>query len=173
MADRLEARERLAESLALRRVADGRVERGLCHPDAEGADARPEEVECVHRDRKTTADLSEHLLGPGRDAVEVEPADGVRCDELEMLAREPLTLARDRKGRDPLRAVVGGAGEDGVDVGLGRVGDPELRAGQSEAVAVLLRPELQRRRVRACLGLAERERRDGLPGRELRDPPVA
>ncbi len=81
------SRERLAERLALRRVADGRVERGLGHPDAEGADARPEEVEGVHRDREAAADLSEHLLGPGRDAVEVEAADWVRCDELERARR--------------------------------------------------------------------------------------
>ena len=106
VADRLEARERLAERLALRRVADGRVQRGLSHPDAEGSDARSKQVEGVHRDREAAADLSEHLLGPGRDAVEVEAADGVRCDELEVLAREALALARDRERGDALGALV-------------------------------------------------------------------
>ena len=74
----------------------------------------------------------------------------------------------------PFAPPVGGAGEDAVDVGFGRVRDPDLRAGQAEAAA--------RSRL-ACsarfaasepgLGLAEREGGDGLAAREPRDPLVA
>ena len=73
----------------------------------------------------------------------------------------------------PFGALVRGAREDGVDVRLRRVRDPELRAGEAEAVAVLFRPELQRGRVGARFGLAERERRDGVAGGEPGDPVVA
>ena len=113
VAYRLEARERLAERLALCRVLDGRVKSGLGHPDAECADARPEEVECVHGDGKGAADLAQHLIGGGLDAVEVEAADRMRRDQLEMLAREALALPRDRERGDALGALVRGAREDG------------------------------------------------------------
>ena len=161
VAYRLEARAACRTPRALP-CTDGRVESGLGHPDAECADARPEEVECVHGDGKAAADLAQHLIGGGLDAVEVEAADRVRRDQLEVLAREALALARDRERGDALGALVRGAREDGVDVRLRRVRDPELRACEAEAVAVLFRPELQRGRVGARVGLAERERRDGV-----------
>ena len=91
----------------------------------------------------------------------------MRRDQLEVLAREALALARDRERGDALGALVRGAREDGVDVRLRRVRDPELRAGEAEAVAVLFRPELQRGRVGARVGLAERERCDGVARGEL------
>ena len=54
----------------------------------------------------------------------------------------------------------GAAREHRVDVGVGRVGDPQLLAAQAvSAVAVGLRPQRQRRRVRARVGLGQRERR--------------
>ena len=101
---RLEAGRRLSERLPLGRIGNGRVERRLGHTDAEGADARPEEVERVHRDREAAADLAEQLLGTGADPVEVEAADRVRRDQLEVLAREAVGVARDGEGGDPLRA---------------------------------------------------------------------
>ena len=75
MRDGLELGERPAEAL-LGGVRDGGVERRLRHPDAEGPDARPEEIERFHRDLEATVDLAEHLHGLDADAVEVEPADG-------------------------------------------------------------------------------------------------
>ena len=89
--------------------------------------------------REAAVDLAEHLVGLDADAVEVEPPDGVRREQLEALTREALALARDGERRDPLRAPVGGSREHAVDVGLGRVRDPGLRAGQAEAVPLALR----------------------------------
>ena len=83
---------------------DSGVERGLRHPDREGADARPEEVERVHRDREPAVEVAEHLVGLDADAVEVEAADRVRGEQVEALAGEALALARDGEGRDSLRA---------------------------------------------------------------------
>ena len=97
----------------------------------------------------------------------------MRREQLEVLAREPLALARHDERRDPLRAARGGAGEDAVDVGFGRVRDPDLRAGQAEAAAVALGTQSEVRRVRPRLGLAEREGGDGLAAREPRDPLLA
>ena len=76
----------------------------------------------------------------------------MRRDQLEMLAREALALPRDRERGDALGALVRGAREDGVDVRLRRVRDPELGACETEAVAVLFRPELQRGRVEPASG---------------------
>src|ERR1044072_9119647 len=85
--------------IALPSVRDRGIERRLRHSDREG-----------------TADLAEHLLGPDADAVEVEPADRVRGEQVQVLTGEALALARDREGRDPLRPVVGGAREHAVDI---------------------------------------------------------
>src|ERR1041385_3779536 len=59
--DGLEVRKRLAERLALPSVRDRGIERRLRHSDREGTDARPKEVERVHRHGEPTADLAEHL----------------------------------------------------------------------------------------------------------------
>ena len=172
--DRLEPRQRPAERMPLLDVRDGGIEGRLRHADGESADARPEEIERVHRHAEAVVDVAEHLLGCDRNAVEVEAADRMRREQLEGLAGEPLALARDDERGDPSRAAVGGAREDAVDVGLGRVRDPDLRAGEPEAASALaLCPQRQVRRVRAGLGLAERERGDGLAAREPRDPLVA
>ncbi len=96
----------------------------------------------------------------------------MRRQQVEVLAREALAVARDGEGRDPLRAALRGAREDAVDVRLGRVRDPELRAGEAEAVAVALRLQAEVRSIRARIGLAERERCDGLAAREARNPLV-
>src|ERR1043165_1523011 len=90
-----------------------------------------------------------------------------------MLAGEPFALARGREGGDSLRAAVRCSGEDAVDVSLGRVRDPELRTGQPKAVALALGAQAEARRIRAGLGLAERERGDGLAAGEARVPLLA
>ena len=99
--DGLELGERPAERFPRGGVRDGGVERRLRHPDAEGSDTRPEEIERFHRDLEATVDLAEHLHGLDADAVEVEPPDRVRRDQLDCLARKPVALARDREGSDP------------------------------------------------------------------------
>ena len=96
MRDGLEVRQRPAEGLALPRVGDGGVERRLRHADREGADARPEEVERVHRHGEAAVELAEHLVGLDADAVELEAADRVRGEQVEVLARRG---PRSRAGR--------------------------------------------------------------------------
>ena len=87
--------------------------------------------------------------------------------------RRARGVARDHEGGQAAGAVVGGPGEDGVDVGLGGVGDPGLLAGQHEPVAVRLGAQRQGGDVRAGARLGERERRHRLAGREPRPPLVA
>src|SRR4029079_9068649 len=90
----------------------GRIERGLGHPDGERADARPEEVERVHGHREAAVDVPEYLPSVDAHAVEVEAADRMRGEQVEMPAGKPLALPRDRERGDPLRAAVRGSGED-------------------------------------------------------------
>src|SRR5688572_25259076 len=94
-------------------------------------------------------------------------------EQLEVLSREPVALARDDERRDPLGAPSGRAGEDAVDVGFRSIGDPDLRAGQAEAVALALCTQAEVRRIRAGLGLAECKGGDGFPARKPWDPLLA
>jgi hypothetical protein len=80
-------------------VRDRGVERGLRHPDGEGADAGPKEVERVHRDREPAVEIAEHLVRLDADAVEVEAADRVRREQVEALARKTLALAWDVRAK--------------------------------------------------------------------------
>ena len=79
-------------------------------------------------------------------------------------------MTRTPPWRDALTPLLGGAGEDRVDVGVRGVGDPLLRPGEAEAVAVPLGPQFERGRVGSCLGLCERESRDRLASSDERNP---
>ena len=87
MGHRLLLGKRAAERLPGRHVVEGCVERGLCHPDGEGADAGAEQVEGPHRHPEPGIDLAERVGGLHAHPVEDQAADGVRGQELEVLAR--------------------------------------------------------------------------------------
>ena len=163
--DRLLPEQQVAVDLAGQRPVQRGVERRLGHADRERADARPEQVERAHRHREAVVDLSEHVVGGDPDAVEDERADRVRGQQVEPLAAQTLGVAGHHERRDAAGAgAFGGAGEDRVDVGVGRVGDPGLLAVQPPPVTVRGRPQGEGRGVRAGIGLGQRESRDDAAG---------
>ena len=97
---------------------------------------------------------------------------GCGRDELDRLAGEAGRVARDPERGDPAGAgALRRAGEDRVDVGVRRVGDVDLLAGQPVALAVRRRP----RSASAATSLPEsgsvrREAGDRLARREPRHP---
>jgi hypothetical protein len=68
-------------------------------PTANGADARPEEVERPHGDLEALVDLAEDMVGRHRRAVEDESPDRMRREQRERLTADPVARARD--GRTP------------------------------------------------------------------------
>ena len=149
------------------------VERRLGHAHRTGADAGTEEVERPHRDAEPVIDVAEHVPPWDEHGVEAHAADRVVGDEGDRRARQPGAVAWHHECGDPSGARAGGgAGEDGVDVGVGRVGDECLLARESEAVAVALCGEAESGDVRPGAWLGDRERRHRLTGADPGDPLV-
>ena len=144
------------------------------HADRERADARSEPVERAHRHAESVVGLPQQVRGRNLNAVEGEPADGVAREQLDRLAGEPRAVGGDDERRDALRARVGrGPGEHHVDVGVGRVRDPRLDAGEPVAgPGVAGRGELDRARVGPVLGLRQGEGGHRLAVRDRRHPAI-
>lgn len=171
--DGLEVLERRPEGAAVRGVFQGRVERGACHADRERPDAGAEEVQGVHGHPESPAGLTQHVVGAHRYTVEVQCPDGVRGQHVECLAGEPRPVGGHEEGGDATGSVaLPRPGEDGVEVGLGGVGDPALLAGEPPAVTTGGRPcgEGEGSRVGPRARLAEREGGDGAAGAHLGEP---
>ena len=172
--DRLLPDQRRAVHLAGGRPGDRSVEGRLRHPDRERADAGPEQVEGAHGDREAAVHLTEYVVRGDPDPVEHEAADRVRGHHVEGLTGQPVRVTGDdERGHPTGSCALGGAGEDAVDVGLGRVGDPELLAGQPPAVdrrRVAVGPQGQPCGVGAGVRLGQGEAGDGLAGDHTRDP---
>ena len=98
--------------------------------------------------REAAVDLAEHVVAsrPGRRrSGACRSRAGRACRGARRV--RPAASPGNRERRDAAGAGArGGAGEHGVDVGIGRVGDPGLVAVQRPAVAV--RPRLERERRR-------------------------
>ena len=115
--------------------------------------------------RKPRSLLAEQLGRLHRHPVEDQAADRVRADHVEVLAAQAGPVGGHHERAHPARAGAWrGPGEDGVEVGLGRVGDPDLLAGQPPPGAVGFGPQRQRGGVGSGLGLGQRERRHRVPG---------
>ncbi len=85
----------------------------------------------------------------------------------------PATVAGDGEGGDATRPRAWrGAGEDRVDVGVGRVGDPGLGAVEGPAVTVGPRLEVERAGVTAGAGLRQGEARHDETARDRGQPLV-
>ena len=146
-------------------MVEGQVHRGLGHADGEGAHARPEQVQGAHGDLEPGIDLAEHLGALDPDAVELETSDRVRREQLEVFAGQARAVAGNgERGHAAGARILGGPGEDRVDVGLRRVGDPDLLAAQSPAVAVDIGTKAKSRGVGAGVGLGQGEGCDDLAG---------
>ncbi len=170
---RLQVDQLPTEELAFPGPGQAGVECGLTHAHGEGADAGAEQVQRPHRDAEAPVDLAEQIVRRDADAVEVERAERMRGEHVETLTREARSVARNRERRDAAGAsACRGAGEHGVDVGIGRVGDPGLGAVQRPAVAVRPRLERERAGVGTRVGLGQRERRDDVTARDAGDPAV-
>ena len=186
--DRLVLRDRLAERLALLRVAKAQLERALRQPDAARGDVRAPDLERVHHLRE--AGVQAGLLAAedvlGRALVAVEDQLG----RLDALVAHLLDLRRDGEAgvvagvlrharlllgdeaREALVARVGvrvGLDEHEHQTGAQAVGDPHLLAVDLVgAVVDLLGRRLDRLHVGAELRLAEREGGAELAGGHLR-----
>ena len=78
MRDSLELFDGPAEGLTARSVSDRSVESCLRHPDDGGADAAAEQVEGPHSELEAAVDLAQELLFRHENAIQLQPADGVR-----------------------------------------------------------------------------------------------
>ena len=162
------------EQLPLGRPGQARVERGLGHADRERADARPEQVEGPHRDAEPLVDLAEDVVPGDPDPVEVDGAEGVRRHHVQALAAQARAVAAHRERRHaPRPGARCGAGEEGVDVGVGGVGDPGLGAVQRPAVTVRPCLEGEGGGVRAGVGLGECERGYDVAAHDAGQPALA
>src|SRR5215211_5719858 len=174
--DRLVLGDRLAERLALLRVAQAQLERALRDADAAGGDVDPADLERVHH-------LGEALAEAGVLAAEDHPGGALVAVEdqlcrLDALVAHLLDLGRHvearvvagvlRRARLLLADEAGHAlvGRIGVAVGLGEqehqagqqaVGDPHLLAVDLVVLAALDGGGLDRLHVGAQLGLGEAE----------------
>ena len=164
--DRLEARERLAEGLTLGRVTDGRVERSLSHPDAEGADARSKRSRVSIATAKPPPTSPRTCSGPaGTPSKSRRPigcgATSSRCSPVRpsvsrgtanaVMPLAPSSEVRARPSRHPPQA-------RSRSRAWCRSGGSRHRPFPPGAPAL---PH------RARLGLAERERRDDVPAESL------
>ena len=145
-------------------------------PIGEGADAGAEQVERAHRDREAAVDLAEHVLGaargrPRRRAGRSGAARAARCGSPVEARR--CRAGPQKRGQAAGAGALGGAGEDRVDVGVGRVGDPDLLAGQAVAVAVAARPRSASAATSLpASGSVSAKPATASPRREPRDPLV-
>jgi hypothetical protein len=182
--DRLVLGDRLAERLALLRVAEPELERALGDADAAGGDVDPADLERVHHLREALVEpgllaAEDHLGGAavavehelGRlDALVAHLLDLGRDVEAGVLARARLLLAHEA-GHAAVRriGVLVGLHQHEHDAGAQAVGDPHLLAVEL-VVAVVGLPagRLDGLDVGAQLGLGEAEGGADLAGRHLR-----
>ncbi len=142
-----------------------------------GAERGPARVEDLDGDLEAVPALAEDVEGRHAHVLELD-RNGRGPLEAELLlllaGRHAAEVLGHDEGRDPPvlvgRAELHVAGEDREELGEAAVGDPVLRPVEDELVLRLVedgrRPD--RRRVRAGLGLGQRERRDHLAGGERR-----
>ena len=147
------SRDRLAELLALLDVLDGVIERALREAEHLRADADAAFVERFDRDLVALADLAEDLR-LRHDAVfeeQLARAAGADAELVFLLAdRESRRAAIDDERGDAAVAGIGiDVGEHDEHVGFVAVGDPELAAGDREAVARFGGARRHRERVAA------------------------
>ena len=97
--DRLLPDQQVAVDLAGQRPVQAASRAACAMPDREGAHAGAEQVERAHRHREAAVDLAEHVVRDDPDAVEDEPADRVRGEHVETLAREARRRRRPPRTR--------------------------------------------------------------------------
>ena len=114
------------------------------------------------------ARLAKDVLARDIHTVELEAPDRVRRKQVLVLTGQAVGAPGDGERGDPL----GRPREHGVDVGLGRMGDPQLLPGEPipGPVAVWLCRERQSRNVRPSVGLGQRKPRHRPASGHLRDP---
>ena len=121
--------QRLAEGLALERLVGGELECVRAMPTANAPTLGPEQVERPHRHPEARR-RARRARGRGDTSTSSKRSEPIACGASSRLALAAQALAcRPATGErgQPARALRG-AREHGVDVGLGRVGDPQLLA---------------------------------------------
>jgi hypothetical protein len=160
--DRLDLRERLAEGVALLRVARRGSSAASITPSAcAPTPIRPASSMLIAILNPSPSAPSRCSIGTRRFSSVSET--GVRAAQshlvLGLTDHEPGSAALDDERRDAVAAaVLGSAREDQVDAGLGAVRHPVLAAVENVAVALELARRLQRAGVGAGAGLGQRER---------------
>src|SRR6476646_7260523 len=170
--DRLQLVDRLAEGDPLGGVAVGVVGRALGDPDRLGGGAEAGALQGAEGDGEALTLLADQVLVRDADVGEGRRAGRRALDPelvLELAGVEAGRVLLDHEGAGAAILAVGG-GEDDVEVGDRRVGDPGLLAVDHPLVAVAHRAGPHRRRVGARLGLREREGRRPLAAGALRQP---
>src|SRR5881296_2409186 len=166
--------DRLAERLALGRVRDRCVDRGLRRADGARGHGVAARVERGHRDLESLADLAEPCAVGHAHVIEDELARVRRAKTelpVDRLRSVRTLLAVDEERGDALVALARvGVREDKRELRHRPVGDPRLPSVEHPAFAVVLRGGLQARRVAPDRWLGEPEARDDLAFAEAGEP---
>ena len=177
------SRDRLAEGLALLRVADGLLERALCDPDAARRDVDAAELDRAHEvlESLTDARLAAEHAGRGRpEPVEhelgrlhalVSELLQRRRDREAGLLRHARLLLEDERRHASVRGICVGIGlrEQHDEAGAQPVRRPHLLAGDHVVVAVANGRRADRLHVRARMRLRHRVGRAHLAFRHARE----
>ena len=145
-------------------VVGGVVGRALGEADGLRRDAEARAVEGRHRDLEAPFSSPIRFSAGNADVVEDRLAGGRSADPhllLELADGEPGPVGLDDERRDPARVALLGVGDREADVEVGdpEVGDPVLGPVDHPLVAVADGLGPHPARVRARVGLGERERR--------------
>src|ERR671936_529299 len=130
---RLEVLDWPTEGLATARMTHGGIEGSVRHAQGIGSNAWSKEIERSHRQLEAAIDLAEDLFASNGDAIELQPADRMRGNQIHRLPLHAFRTGVNDEGRDaPGSGTRRGPGEHRVEVGVGRVRDEGLGSGQAE-----------------------------------------
>ena len=158
-ADRLQRRDRLAERLALHRIAGGLVQRPPRDAHGRGRHGRPRAVKHLHGDQEAVAIVPQPILRRHAHVLQHDLArpGGVLAhlgDRLAAGDARPVALDDERAHASVLGRGIG-LGEDDEEAGDRRVGDPGLGAVEDILVALAHRGAEDARHIGAGRGLGE------------------
>ena len=168
----LQIGERAAEQFSAFRARDGFIERAAGETERRGADGGAENIERRHGDLKAFARRADHGGGRNGDALEFQPRQRMRRDDVDALGDgKARQFSRQQKRREALGAgAFAGAREHHVEVGDAAVGNPGFFAVEDKTVAVALGGQRDIGDVGAGLLLGQREGGDGAAAARAFEP---
>ncbi len=171
--DRLEVGDRLAERLAVLRVADRELERAAPQTERHRRDRDAPPIEDAHRVVEALVDVAQALRVGDAHVLEgqLDGVAGATAVLLELLARAEAgrALIDDERGDAALRRhVLVGARQHHAEAADRALRDEHLGAVEDPVIAVAHAGGLHRRAVGTRTRLGERPRREPLAGGRLR-----